>query len=237
MIVPTPKAMAQILILAHCCLVIAKAEAPKKNLGSPSSNINNGIYSSSFKDSEVEGFRLSARKSSNTGDESLYLDKSLIADDDDNIQVDKNMRRKNLIPPIPPRILKTKAKAEMKLKQNSDMLDKKLKAIIPRIRGLVIENSGQSKEPGNIKSKIEKRISRGRVTMDFGCGDIHFKSGSSMADNSYHKHSFSENNRTNGKIRVSMDPNAFGRLISIIFATTSSFVFAFLGTLRLLTPL
>lgn len=93
-----------------------------------------------------------------------------------------------------------------------------------------------------LKHAIDRRIDRGRITCDFGTNKSKLYARSlSLLEGGEHEQPIGRNatydRYQQEKIRISMDPLAFSRLIPILFFASTSFFSAVFGTLRLLAPL
>lgn len=111
------------------------------------------------------------------------------------------------------------------------------KGITNRNYGIVASPLYNTKLPISLQRQMDRRLGNGRITCDFGTRhapyDIH--TDVTLAQASEQNHGM--HNRMGAKIRVSVDPQAFGRLVPILFVSCTTFLSAFMATLRLLAPL
>eukprot|EP00557_Chaetoceros_sp_GSL56_P013702 CAMPEP_0176481450 /NCGR_PEP_ID=MMETSP0200_2-20121128/2826_1 /TAXON_ID=947934 /ORGANISM="Chaetoceros sp., Strain GSL56" /LENGTH=683 /DNA_ID=CAMNT_0017877655 /DNA_START=266 /DNA_END=2313 /DNA_ORIENTATION=- len=111
------------------------------------------------------------------------------------------------------------------------------KGITNRNYGIVASSVYNTKLPISLQRQMDRRLGSGRITCDFGTRHAPYDINTDMTLAQASEQNHGMHNRMGTKIRVSVDPQAFGRLVPIVFVSCTTFLSAFMATLRLLAPL
>ncbi len=213
-----------------------------------SSNINNIVSN------DVEGFRFSTRRrdpgsiinyNNRNSTSPSYIDKRLNVDTETG-SIDTHKRR--------PKEKNIMLKNASSFLSDTIMLNSNIQKMRRNVRhSLANMNMLNHHKPDDImnmtKKKITKKVSKGKLTVDFGSGvgsisppvSVQTLTGKFDGEFQHHRNNNMGNDDhtggTQGKVEVSMDPLAGARAFIVLLNAALTFGSAFTATLRLLTPL